>query len=58
MSTGGIIAIVVVVVIILIIAVIVGSYNGLVKLNERVNEAWSVITVQLKYRADLIPNVG
>ena len=57
MSTGGIIVIVVVVVIILIIAVIAGSYNGLVKLNERVNEAWSDITVQLKYRADLIPNV-
>lgn len=33
------------------------TYNGLVKLNERVNEAWSDITVQLKYRADLIPNV-
>ncbi|MBR2709532.1 LemA family protein, partial [Candidatus Saccharibacteria bacterium] len=32
-------------------------YNGLVKLNERVNEAWSDITVQMKYRADLIPNV-
>jgi LemA protein len=34
-----------------------GIYNGLVRLNERVNEAWSDITVQLKYRADLIPNV-
>ncbi|MCL2371706.1 LemA family protein [Candidatus Saccharibacteria bacterium] len=33
------------------------AYNGLVRLNERVNEAWSDITVQLKYRADLIPNV-
>jgi len=33
------------------------TYNGLVRLNERVNEAWSDITVQLKYRADLIPNV-
>ncbi|MCL2094943.1 LemA family protein [Candidatus Saccharibacteria bacterium] len=32
-------------------------YNGLVRLNERVDEAWSDITVQLKYRADLIPNV-
>ena len=32
-------------------------YNGLVHLNERVNEAWSDIEVQLKYRADLIPNV-
>lgn len=57
MSTGGIIAIVVVVVIVLIIALIIGAYNSLVKLDERVNEAWSDITVQLKYRADLIPNV-
>ena len=57
MSTGGIIAIVVVVVLVLIVAMIIGAYNGLVKLDERVNEAWSDITVQLKYRADLIPNV-
>ena len=33
------------------------QYNGLVKLNERVEEAWSDIAIQLKYRADLIPNV-
>lgn len=57
MSTGGIIAIVVVAVIVLIIVMVIGAYNGLVKLDERVNEAWSDITVQLKYRADLIPNV-
>ena len=57
MSTGGIIAIVVVAVIVVIIATIIGAYNSLVKLDERVNEAWSDITVQLKYRADLIPNV-
>lgn len=57
MSTGGIIAIVVVAVILLIIAMVIGAYNSLVKLDERVNEAWSDITVQLKYRADLIPNV-
>ena len=59
MSTGAIIAIVVVVVVVvvLLIAMVIGIYNGLVKLDERVNEAWSDITVQLKYRADLIPNV-
>jgi len=57
MSTGGIIAIVVVAVIVLLVAMVIGAYNGLVKLDERVNEAWSDITVQLKYRADLIPNV-
>ena len=37
--------------------IIAATYNGLVKTNERVEEAWSDITVQLKYRADLIPNV-
>ena len=36
---------------------ILATYNGLVKTNERVDEAWSDITVQLKYRADLIPNL-
>ena len=51
------IAIVVIVVLVLIVAIIAGMYNSLVSLNERVNEAWSDITVQLKYRADLIPNV-
>ena len=57
MSTGGIVAIIIVVVVILLVAIFAGIYNGLVKLNERVNEAWSDITVQMKYRADLIPNV-
>ena len=33
------------------------TYNGLVRLNVRVQEAWSDITVQLKRRADLIPNL-
>lgn len=51
------IVIAIVVIIVLIIAIIAGIYNSLVRLNERVNEAWSDITVQLKYRADLIPNV-
>lgn len=49
-------------IIVLILAVVViayvwGTYNSLVKLNERVEEAWSDITVQLKRRADLIPNL-
>lgn len=49
--------IIILAVIMLIILAIWGTYNSLVKLNERVNEAWSDITVQLKYRADLIPNL-
>ncbi len=32
-------------------------YNGLVTQKMRVNEAWSQIDVQLKRRADLIPNL-
>ena len=44
---------------VLVILVIwfVGMRNGLVRLNVRVDEAWSDITVQLKRRADLIPNL-
>ncbi|MGO1435248.1 MAG: LemA family protein [Canibacter sp.] len=33
------------------------TYNSLVKLRMRVDEAWSDITVQLKRRADLIPSL-
>ncbi|MBS1674046.1 MAG: LemA family protein [Actinobacteria bacterium] len=33
------------------------TYNSLVQLGVRVDEAWSDITVQLKRRADLIPNL-
>lgn len=33
------------------------TYNSLVKLKIRVDEAWSDITVQLKRRVDLIPNL-
>lgn len=44
------------VVIILVIATI-AIYNSLVRLRMRVDEAWSDITVQLKRRSDLIPNL-
>mgnify|MGYP000037582928 CR=1 FL=1 len=33
------------------------TYNTLVKLKVRVEAAWSDVTIQLKRRADLIPNV-
>ena len=50
--------ILIILIILLILGVLVwGTYNKLVKLNEIVKEAWSDITVQLKYRADLIPNL-
>jgi len=48
--------------VILAIAAVIGiylwvTYNALVALKVRVDEAWSDITVQLKRRADLIPNL-
>ena len=49
--------IIILIIIVLVIGLFWSTYNSLVKLDERVNEAWSDITVQLKYRADLIPNV-
>lgn len=44
--------------IIVLLALIIGvMYNSLVTLRVRVDEAWSDITVQLKRRLDLIPNL-
>lgn len=40
-----------------LLIVLVAIYNGLVKSKVRTDEAWSDITVQLKRRSDLIPNL-
>ncbi len=44
-------------VIVVVIFAIIGMYNSLIKLKNRVDEAWSDIDVQLKRRYDLIPNL-
>ena len=44
-------------VIALIAVFIIAQYNRLVRLNITVDEAWAQIEVQLKRRADLIPNL-
>ncbi len=36
---------------------LVGTYNGLIRLKNQTDEAWSDIDVQLKRRYDLIPNL-
>ncbi|HSX33684.1 MAG TPA: LemA family protein [Candidatus Saccharimonadales bacterium] len=41
----------------LVVIIVIGMYNGLVRLNQQAGEAWSDITVQLKRRYDLIPNL-
>jgi LemA protein len=49
--------IIVIVILVVLIAIFAGMYNGLVRLNVQADEAWSDITVQLKRRYDLIPNL-
>lgn len=44
-------------VLVVLILWFVAVYNGLTKLKNRVDEAWSDIDVQLKRRYDLIPNL-
>ena len=45
------------IILILIVLWLVISYNGLVTVRNRAQEAWSDIDVQLKRRYDLIPNL-
>ena len=41
----------------LIAVFFISQYNRLIRLNITVDEAWAQIEVQLKRRADLIPNL-
>ena len=43
--------------VVVLIIYLISTYNSLIRLNERVKEAWSGITVILKLRGDLIPNL-
>jgi len=55
---AGLIVVIVIVALILIVAfVVLGIYNGLIQSRVRTKEAWSGIDVQLKRRADLVPNL-
>jgi len=52
-----IVTIVILVVVAAVILWVVAVFNGLVVLKNRAKEAWSDISVQLKRRYDLIPNL-
>jgi LemA protein len=49
--------IIILVLVVLLAIVLVVMYNGLVKLRNKVENAWAQIDVQLKRRYDLIPNL-
>lgn len=57
MSTGTVILIVIVGIIILLAFYIIGIYNKLVNSRNKVDNQFSQIDIQLKRRADLIPNL-
>ncbi|KKU85681.1 MAG: LemA family protein [Parcubacteria group bacterium GW2011_GWA1_47_9] len=52
-----IVSYVIIVLVAIVLAYAIGMYNALVRLRQRVREAWSDIDVQLKRRYDLIPNL-
>lgn len=45
------------IVIVILVILVAGAYNGLVSSRNKVKDQWSQIDVQLKKRADLIPNI-
>ena len=60
--SGGYIALIVIavifgIIVLWLIATAIGTYNGLVQMNEGANNAFSDISVQYQRRYDLIPNL-
>jgi LemA protein len=49
--------IILIIVLVLVALFLVSLYNGFISLKNKVDEAWSGISVQLKRRYDLIPNI-
>ena len=50
-------AIIIVVIVLIVVLFFWLGYNGLVRLRNRIDTAWSQIGVQLERRHDLIPNL-
>ena len=57
--SGLTIALIVIVVIVVILAIaLIAMYNNLVRMRNRVDNAWAQVNVQLQRRLALIPNLG
>ena len=57
MSVSMIVLIIIVLLVVLLVIWGISIYNGLVNLRNRVANGWAQIDVQLKQRADLVPNL-
>ncbi|YCM45650.1 LemA family protein [Verrucomicrobiaceae bacterium 227] len=57
LSGAGIVIAILIAVAVVVALMVVGQYNGLVKLRNRFRNAFAQIDVQLKRRHDLIPNL-
>lgn len=57
LSTGWVVGIVVIAIIVIIILSVIGMYNGLVRADVNVDNAWAQVETQYQRRADLIPNL-
>ena len=51
------ITIIVIALVVLLLLYVIVTYNGLVRLRNRIENAWAQIDVQLRRRYDLIPNL-
>jgi LemA protein len=51
------ILIVLLIIVVLLVIYLIVAYNGLIRLRNQIENAWSQIDVQLKRRHDLIPNL-
>ena len=49
--------VIILIVVVLLVLLVVGTRNALVRVRNRVENAWAQIDVQLKRRSDLIPNL-
>jgi LemA protein len=55
---GAVIVLIVLIVLVVVVGIyVLVTYNGLVSLRNRIENAWAQIDVQLKRRYDLIPNL-
>src|SRR5438309_8058696 len=56
-DAGVVTLLIVLAVVVLLVLFVVAAYNGLVRLRNRIDNAWAQIDVQLRRRYDLIPNL-